>query len=239
MDVWAVIPVKSLATSKGRLAHLLLPEQRLQLMQALLQHVLAVAGDTPGIVQTVVISDDLQVRRIAESRGALALAEPSPPDLNGAVAYACDHVAALGGQAALILPADLPFVTVPDLALMVATGQEGEQHDTQGGYVTAQEFAPSLAPSNGGRPVVAICGDRHGEGTNGLLLRPVVDFTFHYGPQSMQKHIAEALQRDYRVRLVSAPGLQFDLDTEADWRHFSGDERRAALTRLVAPPFHQ
>jgi 2-phospho-L-lactate guanylyltransferase len=236
MDVRAIIPVKSLAASKGRLAHLLSQEQRVQLMQVLLQHVLTVVEEAPAIAQTVVISGDSQVRRIAEGYGAQVLAEPMPADLNSAVTIAADQAARQGARAILVMPADLPFVSVSDIELMVAAGREDWDENGSTGYVTAQEFVPSLHHRAAARPLVAICGDRHDQGTNGLLLRPVADFTFRYGPHSLQLHIAEALARDYQLRLVNAPGLRFDLDTEADWRRFHGDERGASIKQSLASP---
>lgn len=208
----------------------------MQLMQALLQHVLTVVDEAPGIAQTVVISGDSQVRRIAERCGAQALAEPMPADLNSAVTFAAGQAAQQGAQAILVLPADLPFVTVSDIELMVAAGHEDWGENGSTSYVTAQEFAPSLLHHAAGRPLVAICGDGRDEGTNGLLLRPVSDFTFRYGPHSMQRHIAEVLARDYQLRLVNAPGLRFDLDTEADWRRFHGDARGASIKQSLASP---
>jgi 2-phospho-L-lactate guanylyltransferase (CobY/MobA/RfbA family) len=88
------------------------------------------------------------------------------------------------------------------------------------------EFVPSLAPPvNPQQPLMAICSDRRGNGTNGLLLRPSLDFDFHYGVNSLNEHIKEALERDFLVRLVNAAGLQFDLDTEEDWQLFQKDEQ--------------
>jgi 2-phospho-L-lactate guanylyltransferase len=225
MDVWAIIPVKSLARSKGRLAHLLSVEEREQLMRTMLNNVLAVVKEVPGIAQTIVVSSDPTVWQIAEENGAMSLAEKMPYDLNRAVTYTSDLAMRRGAQAVLVLPADLPFVTTADIGLMLYAGSDvvGAEARSNGADIgSVSEYNDTLDPE---QPVMAICSDRRGCGTNALYLRPATDFDFHYGAGSLQRHIHEALARDYMVRLVNAPGLQFDLDTEPDWQAYQKDER--------------
>lgn len=236
MDVRTIIPVKSLAESKGRLAHLLAPEERALLTRNLLNHALAVSGATSGITQTMVVSADPQVLRIARQSGATAVVEEAPYSLNSAVAFAARLAAQAGAQAILILPADLPFLSVADLELMVAAGRE-EGEERPAGITRVQELEASLLPSAApDRPLVAICPDRRGEGTNALLCRPYEEFTFHYGPYSLQRHIQEALRRDYRLSLVHAPGLQFDLDVEPDWRLLQAGDLYDIMKDLTVLP---
>lgn len=222
MDVWAIIPVKSLAKSKGRLSHLLSAEQREQLMRTLLNHVLAVVKEAPGITQTIVVSSDPEVWQIAEENEAMSLVEKMPYDLNSAVATASGLAKQRGAQAVLVLPADLPFVTTADIDLMLFAGTD-DSGSNGTGVGMAPEFGRPTMPAS---PVLAICSDRFGAGTNALFLRPVTDFDYHYGIGSFQCHIHEALERDYLVRLVDASGLQFDLDTEQDWQTYLEDNRR-------------
>jgi len=225
MDVWTILPVKSLAESKGRLARLFSPGERAQLMRSLLDHVLATIQDVPRITKTLVISRDPEVWRLAQTYGALVVEETMPYSLNSAVEHAYGFAAENGASAVLILPADLPFVTTADINLILDAGL-GDSHGNGAGGMTAVEFAPSLTqPANPQQPVMAICSDRRDSGTNGLLLRPTLDFKFHYGVNSYNEHIKEAVERNFLVRLVNAAGLQFDLDTEEDWQIFQNDER--------------
>ncbi|MBP7998373.1 MAG: NTP transferase domain-containing protein [Chloroflexi bacterium] len=64
---------------------------------------------------------------------------------------------------------------------------------------------------------ITICPDHHEDGTNALFIRPAIGFTFRYGPDSFHQHIQEAEQHGMFYRVVHAPGIKFDLDTEADW----------------------
>ena len=236
MDVWAIIPVKSLSESKGRLAHLLSPDSRARLVRNLLDHVLGTIQETSCITQVLVISSDPEVWQIAEGYGATVVHEMMPYGLNNAVSQAYALAADGGADAVLILPADLPFITASDINLMIDAGL-GDGGGNGTGAVTAMEFAPSLAPTvDPAQPVMAICTDRRGDGTNALLLRPLLAFDFRYGLNSLQQHIQEAVKRDYLVRLVNAPGLQFDLDTEQDWQMFQGDNRSKPIGDFSSSP---
>lgn len=218
MDIWAIVPVKSLLESKGRLAHLLSPESRAQLVRDLLLHVLAVVRETTRITQLLVISSDPEVRQIADAFGALAVKEEAPFGLNSAVSHAYNLAAQARAGAVLILPADLPFVTRTDLDLVIDAGLEDSSHG-----------------ASSENPAMAICSDRRGDGTNALFLRPCVDFEFRYGPNSLQHHIHEAIERSYQVRLVDARGLQFDLDTEVDWQAFQAQNNQEPVINSAFP----
>jgi len=196
------------------LAHLLSPAARAQLVRVLLQHVLATVQDTDRVTKLLVISGDEQVRQIAGAYGALTMDEQPPYGLNRAVSHAYAFAAENGADAVLILPADLPFVTTADLDLVLDAGLGSESGGVE-------------------QPVVAICSDRRGEGTNALFLRPCVDFEFSYGSNSLQRHIHEAVERGYQVRFVNAQGLQFDLDIEEDWQVFQEQESRPIDNSIV------
>ena len=197
----------------------------MQLVRKLLDHVLATLVEVPRITRVLVISRDPDVWQSAGAYGALAVEERAPDGLNSAVTHADGRAAGGGADAVLILPADLPFVTPVDINLLIDAAL-GDGLGNWAGAVTAMEFAPSLAPVvDPAQPVMAICTDRRGDGTNGLLLRPSLEFDFYYGADSLNRHIKEAVERNYLVRLVNAPGLQFDLDIEEDWQAFQKDER--------------
>ena len=211
MDIWALIPVKSLYRSKIRLAHLLTAEQRAQLIYGLLQQELAILSKIPDISEILVISGDSAVRSLARQYGALVEEEPEPQGLNAAVKRGMTIAAANGASGALILPVDLPFVTATEVTMIVNAGLGKRTADLE----TDDALLWSGGKGNG--RILAISADEDGAGTNALFLDPRMEFTFHYGPGSFQLHIQEAERRGLGVHIVSAPGLQFDLDTEKDW----------------------
>ena len=191
MTTWAVIPVKHLRESKRRLAHLLTPDERADLILSFLDNMLATLNETLGIDRTLVVTGDPVVSTLAGKYGAELLIEFEPAGLNAAVSIGVTRATAQGASAVLILPADLPFASVEDI----------------------EEALRSLytLPS----PLMAIAGDGEEEGTNALLLAPPDGFTFRYGPGSFRAHLAEGSDRT--VSIIDASGLRFDLDTESDW----------------------
>ncbi len=204
MDTWAIIPVKSLQASKKRLAHILTAAERADLIHHFLQHTLSILEQTTAVQQTLVISSDPLVLNLAWQYRAWTLAEkvstaePSQ-SLNAAISQATAWVTEQGATNILILPVDLPFMQIDDIERMVTAVQRTQQN----GWVQSAG--------------VAICPDKAGQGTNALFISPPNNFRFCYGPGSFQKHLAEAAHHNLSVQIVTAPNLQFDLDTETDW----------------------
>lgn len=196
-SIWAIIPVKRLGESKQRLSLVLTAAERAELMLALLENLLRVLAAVPEVERMLVVTADERVGELAASLGAKVLAERAPYGLNSAISQGRDFVAENGATAALVLPADLPFVRPNDIDLMLEPLREGTE------------------------PLAVICSDEAGEGTNGLLLAPPQGYTFHFGPASYGLHCAEARRMGRETVLVRAPGLRFDLDNEGDWLLYS------------------
>ena len=68
---------------------------------------------------------------------------------------------------------------------------------------------------------VVLVPDRHGDGTNVLLLPCSGDFAFHYGPGSCAAHLANASHIGLSIEVVHRDDLALDLDTPDDL-HASG-----------------
>ena len=217
MDIWVLIPVKSLYSSKKRLAHLLTADQRAQLIYGLLQQELSVISQIPTISEILLISGDPTVWDLAKQYGALVEEEPHPQGLNAAARRGMAIAAANGASGALLLPVDLPFVTASDVLKMIGAGLGKRSTVLDGDDVLLPPADNGSKDSKGSGRLLAISADEEGEGTNALFLDPKMDFTFHYGPGSYQLHIQEAQRRGLTVCTVSTPGLQFDLDNEKDW----------------------
>jgi 2-phospho-L-lactate guanylyltransferase len=73
-----------------------------------------------------------------------------------------------------------------------------------------------LAPLTDELSDLVIVPDRHGDGTNALLLPTSGDFTFRYGQGSFAAHQSEAASRGWAVTIVRRPDLALDLDTPDD-----------------------
>lgn len=216
INIWAIIPVKSLKDSKRRLSHLLPAQQRAILIHGLLQQELAVLSEVEAVSNILVISSDPAVWQLAHQNGAQVEKELHAQGLNHAVARGMAVAAAEGAGAALMLPADLPFINSSEVQAFIAAGIEPK-------IVSSSSSDPNgISGSSiyhhhikGG--LMVICPDDVADGTNALLLNPISDFTFHFGPGSYRLHVQEAQKRGITVQTMSTPGLQFDLDNENDW----------------------
>ena len=79
-------------------------------------------------------------------------------------------------------------------------------------------------------PDVVIVPDRHGTGTNALLLRPPTAIAPAFGPGSRERHqsAAEAAGVDHAV--VRLPSLELDVDTPEDLAALRASGRLGART---------
>lgn len=188
--VYAVIPVGALDGAKSRLGAVLDAEERHDLALRLAEATIRSAVATPGIAETLVITPDDTVRALALAAGARPILQRSR-GLNAGLREARAEALAAGATAVLIVPTDLPRVSPAALG----------------------ELVDMLRADAG--PLVALVPDRHGRGTNALLLAPpdVIDVCF--GGDSHAAHAAAAA--DVGARFVDLGGpLTYDLDTPDD-----------------------
>ena len=207
MKVWAIIPVKPLYDSKSRLADVLSPDDRAELTSKLLESTIGVLKRVDEIDRILVVSRDRRALKIARREGASTFNETDKQGLNSALTRASHIAAAKKADCVLILPADLPFLTEADVEMMICQA--------------AEEIVSGGRRTNGCQHrAIVICSDRARDGSNALLVCPSTGFTFQYGPNSYSLHLDEAARLGMSVRIVDAPGLKFDIDTEEDWREY-------------------
>ncbi len=115
-SIVVLIPVKSFATAKARLAPVLDPAERAALARAMAARVIAAAAPAPAWV----VCDDDEVAVFARRHGAEVCWTPGL-GLNGAVAEALAQAERAGLSHAVIAHADLPFAA--DLASLVRPGR--------------------------------------------------------------------------------------------------------------------
>lgn len=109
MTTWALIPIKARGAGKTRLAAVLSDGERDGLVEAMLAHVVSVAG---SIVRTIVVGP---------ARGGVAAnlerIEDSAGGLNAALDHALAQVAARHDAPSrlIVIPADLPCLTADEI----------------------------------------------------------------------------------------------------------------------------
>ena len=188
--VVAIVPVGSLAGAKSRLGAVLDAEERLDLTLRLARTTISSVLATPGIAETLVVTPDDTVRELAAQLGARPIRQREG-GLNRGIDHGREEALAGGASAVLILPIDLPEIT-PDAVAAVLT---------------------ALVTSH--RPLVAIVPDRHGRGTNALLLAPPDAIDTCFGGDSRAAHAAAAHAAGAELIELGGP-LTLDLDTPDD-----------------------
>ena len=189
MTIWAIVPVKSLQKTKGRLTAVLTPTERAQLTCKLLTQTLTILNNMPIIDTILVVTRDKIVTQLAESHHATVLAEEKEGLIN-AVTVGKQFAEKHGATKILILPSDLPFISAADINQFIS--------------------------ARNGQNEMLVCSDQQHQGTNALFLSAAQSFQFHYGINSYQQHLKEAQQQQAIMHTINIPNLQFDLDTEAD-----------------------
>ena len=190
MTLWAIVPVKPLRRGKSRLAGVLSEDERAELNRSLLQNTLKTFAQLREVEEVLVISRDPQALAIARHYGARTVREDGQPELNTALKRATVIAQVYATRGVLVLPADLPLVTREDVLTLIE--RVGEQ------------------------PTVVIAPDRHGTGTNALLISPPGLIEYDFGENSFERHCRQAREAGARLEIVNLPTLGLDLDLPED-----------------------
>jgi 2-phospho-L-lactate guanylyltransferase len=156
----------------------------------MLVHTLNTLNQVQDIEHTLVVSRDTQALSIARQHGARTVAERGSPRLNQALVRATIVAQGYGVAGVLVLPADLPLISVEDIQMLIERAQEP--------------------------PVVVIAPDRHRSGTNALLASPPGLIEYDFGPDSFEHHVNRAKEAGARVEICEISSLGLDLDLPED-----------------------
>jgi 2-phospho-L-lactate/phosphoenolpyruvate guanylyltransferase len=203
----AILPVKRFAGAKRRLATGFDDERREALVAAMLEDTLAAIAATRSIERTLVVTGDPRAQEIAAPSGTEVL--PDPAD-EGHVTAALAGIARAevdGADCVVLLPGDCPLLDPKELDRLL-TG----------------------VPAT----YVAIVPDRHGTGTNALVLSPPGAIRPAFGEGSRVRHVEAAREADIPFAVEELASLALDLDTPADvvalTRELTKRPRRARRT---------
>ncbi len=185
--LWLLLPVKSLACGKSRLALALGKVQRRALNEFFLDHTLAVAAQFPGLHRTAVVSSDPDALTEAARYGARTIV-CCQSGLNRALTLGCQEVLRGGGGEILILPIDLPLVEPNDLLEVVSFGAHS----------------------------VVICPDKAGIGTNAMFLPRRSAIEFKFGEDSYRRHQEETTRCGLVPKLHFNERIASDVDVPGD-----------------------
>ncbi len=194
--IHAVVPLRSVAGGKARLGEALDAEEREVLILGMLERTLEVLGTWTPCTRTHVVTQDLRVARRVTSLTVGALLQVTD-GLNEGIALGVTEALREGARAVLVLPADLPMLSIDALDRLL-------------------DGADAALAAGSGRPLVAIAPSDARNGTNALLLYPPDVIAPRFGEHSFEAHVRAAAAADATLQVVPDPTLGFDLDTPED-----------------------
>lgn len=189
MPVHAVLPVKRFDAAKQRLAGELPPARRIALARAMAADVLDALRAIPALDDVIVVSGEPAVLELAAAAGVRTLGDDDSGHSQAAAAGAA-AAAAAGADRALLVPGDCPALDPDEIGALL------------------REAPPA--------PAVVVIPDRHGTGTNGLLLAGPRVIEPAFGPGSHARHLALAAAAGAAGTSRPVPSLAFDVDTAED-----------------------
>lgn len=210
MKATAIIPVKRFGHAKRRLLDSLDRPQRAALLKAMLADVLSATEAANGIERVILVTGEGRAERLAlhhAQRSSTPLEVLRDPDERGhseAATLGIIRALSLGAEASALLPGDCPLLD-------------------------PEELDAALERMTPGR--VAVVPDRHGTGTNALLLCPADAIGPAFGEGSAARHSERVERAGHQLAVEPLESLGLDLDTPDDLRALA--EALAADPRLA------
>lgn len=199
-----LLPIKDLRQAKQRLAPLLNPEERFELVQAMLTDTMRAVRGVRRAERIFVVTNYNSAMQAAEENGWELLREERQISESASVDAASRQCAERGVTSLLRLPLDVPLVQPSDIDELLAF-----------------ECAA---------PALVIVPSRDGTGTNAILRTPPALFPSHFGTGSFAKHCAEAHRVHAQIVVRHNARLEMDVDDEADLRALAQRDLRGTET---------
>jgi 2-phospho-L-lactate guanylyltransferase len=213
MNTLAILPVKSFGDAKQRLAPALGSGSRQALAQAMFSDVLASLRRVPGLDSVAVVTADPVAEAAARGERVRVLRDDEQAGQSAAALIGIRDAMASGFERVLLVPGDTPLLDAAEVAGLLAR-----------------------------RRPVSIVPDRHGSGTNALVLSPPDAIEPSFGPGSRERHVAAAEAAGLAHAVEELPSLMLDVDTGEDLaalaevlaeRRGQAPATRGALQQLV------
>jgi 2-phospho-L-lactate guanylyltransferase len=187
----AILPVKRFAQAKQRLEPALGAGSREALAFAMFADVLGALEHSTLVEKIVVVSGETAVKNLVSQLDVILIRDSTEKGQSKAALAGMARAAALGYESAVLIPGDTPLLDPLELDNLIANAAVG-------------------------RFDVVIVPDRHGTGTNALLLDPAGSYQPQFGPRSLERHTEQAESRGLNHTVEHVPSLALDIDTGAD-----------------------
>lgn len=212
MRTAAILPVKRFAQAKSRLGASVADPLRADLARAMAGDVLIALSATASIARTIVVTSEESVATAARYLGALVVDDAIEESQSTAVGLGIEHAIENRFERVLCVPGDCPALDPAELDALLGEAAADADAEQCGGSGDAL------------RQEVVIVPDRHGTGTNGLLLAPPDAIVPSFGPGSRERHERLARTAGATYRIEQPGSLLLDIDT--------GDDLAALRARL-------
>jgi 2-phospho-L-lactate/phosphoenolpyruvate guanylyltransferase len=184
----AVIPVKELSSANRRLDGVLSQKERHALAEALFLDLIMKLPRSRCIDDILVVTSDPSVARQSRWFGHAVLVQERDDGHSEAAVAGARAAMAAGAERVAMLPVDCPMLDIEEVDAHVG-------------------LSPRTA---------LIVPDRHGTGTNALVLAPPDIFPPAFGPDSCARHVGRARASGISFALEMVESLALDLDTPED-----------------------
>ena len=214
MRTIAILPVKRFDSAKQRLAGELGSGARQALVQAMFQDVLASLRHVEGLDAVAVVTGNATAARAAHGEGVAVLEDSEESGHNEAAGVGVAYAVEHGFDRVLLVPGDTPLLDARELEALLSDPEPG----------------------------LVVVPDRHGSGTNALLIGPPDAIAPAFGPGSRERHEQLAATAGVSCRIVPLPSLAIDVDTPEDLDELTArldEPANRALARLTRGALRQ
>jgi 2-phospho-L-lactate guanylyltransferase len=240
MRTAAILPVKRFSNAKQRLGASVADPLRQDLVRAMVGDVLSALHRCASIDFTIVVTNEQSVAAAVRYQGAIVVADSAEAGQSAAVALGISRARAERAERVLCIPGDCPALDPAELDTLLGASRagaaaEGGAPASDGATISGGTTISDGATISGG--TVVIVPDRHGSGTNGLLIAPPHAIAPSFGPGSCERHRELARAAGANCRLEHPASLLLDIDTGKDLavlrERLAGEREHAPRTRAV------
>jgi 2-phospho-L-lactate guanylyltransferase len=198
----AILPVKGFGQAKTRLRERVPDGPRAGLAEAMVRDVLRALAQVEGLDGVIVVTAEPLAAELGRDAGAEVVHDPAEAGQSAAVALGVACALQRGADRVLAVPGDCPALDPGELAALLRASE-----------------------------AIVVVPDRHGSGTNALLLAPPTAMAPSFGPGSRARHEAAARASGLTWAVREVPGLGMDADTPEDLATLEASGRLGATTR--------
>lgn len=187
---FAILPVKRFDAAKQRLCNELAAGTRRALAESMLTDVLMALRRTAAIDEVLLVTSEPAADAIGRGYGARVIEDSEEDGQSVAAMIGVRYALEAGATRVLMVPGDCPALDPAELTAL-------------------------LEPPVTGRAVTLVA-DRHGSGTNALVLAPPDVIEPAFGDDSRARHEAAAAASGIPCSVEHVPTLALDVDTLDD-----------------------